>query len=177
MLGSTGTAGKSSASRKVINRLLYYMQRIMQKITLVTATTNISLCEVNNVVHLLGCLIQQFFRLLTKSRQEPPNTKLNKHVGDCLERLRGLFAAEESRSPEAYSIGSIRHLLLTEDLPRVRVAVITGGPSAEAAISLNSARTVLDMLRTRPLPDQAAELRDVLESVRPSLFVPFSLSQ
>lgn len=59
----------------------------------------------------------------------------------------------------------------------MRVAVITGGPSAEAAISLNSARTVLDMLRTRPLPDQAAELRDVLESVRPSLFVPFSLYQ
>ena len=64
-----------------------------------------------------------------------------------------------------FELHSATHMLLTPPTPRLRVAVITGGPSAEASVSLESARTVLDMLRTRPHPEQAAQLGIALMQV------------
>lgn len=65
-----------------------------------------------------------------------------------------------------FDLHSATHMLLTQPTPRLRVAVIAGGPSGEAAVSLESARTVLDMLRTRPHAEQAAQLGMALMMVR-----------
>lgn len=63
------------------------------------------------------------------------------------------------------ALHSNTHMLLTEATPRIRVAVITGGPSGEASLSLESARTVVDALQTRLHPSQAAGLEATLERV------------
>jgi len=76
-------------------------------------------------------------------------------------------AALKERAPvQRHSIASWRHALLREALPSVRVAVITGGPSEEAAVSLASARTLLDLLQTVPYPEQAEQLRHHMVAVR-----------
>ena len=64
-----------------------------------------------------------------------------------------------------FELHSNSHLLLMHATQRLRVAVITGGPSAEASVSLESARTVVDALQTRPHPQQAAGLQASLAQV------------
>lgn len=64
-----------------------------------------------------------------------------------------------------FELHSISHMLLTHRDRRLRVAVITGGPSAEASVSLESARTVVDALQTRPHAQQAAALQATLAQV------------
>jgi hypothetical protein len=65
-----------------------------------------------------------------------------------------------------FELHSPTHMLLTQATQRLRVGVITGGPSAEAAVSLASARTVVDALQTRPHVAQAAGLSAALEQVQ-----------
>eukprot|EP00892_Ulva_mutabilis_P002530 jgi/Ulvmu1/12278/UM087_0012.1 len=100
----------------------------------------------------------------------PPEATLSQLEDRLVEHLvrerSAAAAAEPAGAQEAlasgdmprFDIHSATHMLLTQPTPRLRVAVITGGPSAEDAVSLESARTVLDMLRTRPHPEQAAQL-------------------
>lgn len=64
-----------------------------------------------------------------------------------------------------FELHSATHMLLTQATPRLRIAVIAGGPSAEAPVSLESARTVVDALQTRPHLVQAAGLAATLERV------------
>ena len=48
-------------------------------------------------------------------------------------------------------------------VPRTTVAVVFGGGSSEAAtVALAAARTALTALQTRPQPEQAARLLDML---------------
>ena len=63
-------------------------------------------------------------------------------------------------------VASATHHLLRDITPRVRVAVLMGGPGREAPQSLASARTVVDALRTRPHPEQMAQLEAALDTVR-----------
>lgn len=92
---------------------------------------------------------------------------------DDVAQLEGVESAPQGDMPR-FELHSATHMLLTPPTPRLRVAVIAGGPSAEAPVSLESARTVLDMLRTRPHPEQAAQLGVALMQVRSPLRRPFS---
>lgn len=84
--------------------------------------------------------------------------------------------AEGEVPGSAYSLGSWRHMLLAEQLPNVRVAVIAGGPSDEAAVSINSARTLMDMLQTVPYPEQSEQLATLMREVRCPVSPPSILS-
>lgn len=107
----------------------------------------------------------------------PPEATLSQLEDRLVEHLlreRSVDAAAPAEVNEAtprgdmprFDLHSASHMLLTPPTPRLRVAVITGGPSRESAVSLESARTVLDMLRTRPHPEQAAQLGMTLMQVR-----------
>lgn len=69
-------------------------------------------------------------------------------------------------------VASATHHLLRDITPRLRVAVLMGGPGREAPQSLASARTVVDALRTRPHPEQMEQLEAALEEVRAHLARP-----
>lgn len=88
------------------------------------------------------------------------------HVQGKLERdLPVDDAVDDAPSPLKYSFHNCTHLMLMQITERVRVAVIAGGPSPQAALSLASARTVVQALQTQPFAEQQQQLEEYLRTV------------
>jgi hypothetical protein len=91
----------------------------------------------------------------------------NDEEGGASSSHRGDDEDEGEQGGVPYAIAGPAHFLLRQRVPRTRVAaVFGGGPAPYAATGLASARTLVDMLRTRPFPSQKAEIDAFLEKAR-----------